>query len=149
MSELSHFRRHRDFIVPPNPPPPPGAGSLFERLGGRPGVSRLVKWFYARSRYDELLEPIFRAHITDWARHIPMLIEFWVRMTGGPSTYSGRLAASHRPLALKGEHFDAWLRWWDRTCDEVLAQSPAEAAELKALARRLADQMQRANPPGA
>ncbi len=143
MSERSHFDQHRDFIVPPNPPPPEGAATLYERLGGRSGISRLVKWFYARARYDDVLEPIFKAHIHDWARHIPSLIEFWVRMTGGPSSYAGSLTASHRPLALEARHFTVWLQWWDRTCREVLADAPVECAEMSALGHRLAAQMQR------
>ena len=144
-SERTPTVKPRDFIVPPNPIPPPGGVTLCERLGGREGISRLVKWFYARVRFDEELEPIFRAHVPVWSTHLTVLIEFWVRMTGGTSNYSGSLAGSHRPLELKPRHFAAWLRWWDRTCDEVLALTPGEATEMRALGHRLAEQMMRRN----
>jgi hypothetical protein len=38
-----------------------------------------------------------------------------------------------------------WLRWWDRTCREVLAHTPDEAAEMIALGHRLAEQMMKRN----
>ena len=144
-SERTPTVKPRDFIVPPNPIPPPGGVTLCERRGGREGISRWVKWFYARVRFDEELEPIFRAHVPVWSTHLTVLIEFWVRMTGGTSNYSGSLAGSHRPLELEPRHFAAWLRWWDRTCDEVLALTPGEATEMRALGHRLAEQMMRRN----
>jgi hemoglobin len=134
------------FIVPPNPLPRPGGVTLYERLGERQGISRFVKWFYARARFDPELETIFRAHVPIWSTHLAILTDFWVRMTGGFSTYSGSLAGMHSPLALERRRFVAWLKWWDRTCREVLALTPAEAAEMSALGHRLAEQMQRRAP---
>ena len=104
-----------------------------------------MKWFYARVRFDEELEEIFRAHVPVWSTHLEILTDFWVRMTGGPSTYSGSLTVAHQPLALEPRHFAAWLRCWDRTCDEVLALTPREAAEMRALGHKLAEQMTRRN----
>lgn len=141
MSAQPSLDKHAAFVVPPNPPVPPGGVTLFERIGGRPGLSRLIKWFYARVRYDPELEAIFKAGVDHWPSHIETLINFWSRMTGGPSDYSGNLAGSHRPLTLGPDHFAAWLRWWERNCREVLA--PAEAEEMIALGHRLAEQMQR------
>jgi hemoglobin len=138
-----------DFVVPPNPLPPPGGITLYERLGGCDGISRFVKWFYARARFDPELESIFRVNVPIWSTHLAVLTDFWTRMTGGPSTYSGSLAGAHAPLKLEPEHFAAWLKWWDRTCREVLALTPAEAAEMSALGHRLAEQMQRKVPASA
>lgn len=135
-----------DFVVPPNPLPKSGGTTLYDRLGEREGISRFVKWFYARARFDPELEPIFRTHVPVWSTHLAVLTDFWVRMTGGPSTYSGSLAGAHAPLPLDPRHFRAWLRWWDRTCREVLALTPIEAMEMIALGHRLAEQMQRKAP---
>lgn len=132
---------HDAFIVPPNPPVETESITLFDRIDGRPGLSRLIKWFYARVRYDVELDNIFREHVHHWPSHIESLIDFWQRMTGGPSGYSGNPRAAHRPLALEPRHFEAWLCWWERNCREVLP--PREAEEMIALGHRLAVQMQR------
>lgn len=125
---------------PPNPPPPPGAVTLFERLGGKDGVTRLVKWFYARVRFDPLLEPIFNAHVAKWSEHLDLLIDYWCGAVGGPTTYPGGMG-KHFSLGLDATHFVAWLRVWEENCRDLL--QPREAGEMIALARSIADDVQR------
>ena len=49
---------------------PSATPSLFELLGGRDGLHRLLSRFYERARLDPLLGPVFAAHVDDWPRHL-------------------------------------------------------------------------------
>jgi hemoglobin len=135
---IKHPHGHEYPVPPPNPHPPEGAETLFERLGGREGVSRLVKWFYARVRFEPDLEPIFNANVPKWSEHLELLIDFWCGQTGGPTTYRGGLG-KHARLDLKPEHFATWLRVWEQNCTDLL--QPKERNEMIKLAKELATRM--------
>lgn len=135
---IKHPHGHEFPSPPPNPPPPEGADSLYDRLGGRPGLSRLVKWFYARVRFEPDLEPIFNAHIHKWGPHLETIIDFWSGMTGGPATYGGGMG-KHFRMDLTPEHFATWLRVWGQNCRDLL--QPREAEEMVALAQSIADDL--------
>lgn len=115
----------------------PEGQTLYERLGPD-GITRLVKWFYAKVRYNPLLEPIFNAHVHAWSEHIATITQFWFKITGGPSEWNGGMGR-HFFLNLGPEHFVAWLKVWDENCDELLP--PKEAAEMSALAHRIGDDL--------
>jgi hemoglobin len=118
----------------------PAGETLYARLGGRPGVSTLIKWFYAKVRFEPLLEPIFKAHISKWSEHLEVLIDYWSQMTGGPERYSGGMGR-HIFLQLRAEHFTVWLDVWEENCRWLLPEP--EATDMIALARGLAEQLQR------
>ncbi len=140
-ASIKHPHGHEYPAPPPNPPPPAGAVTLFERLGGRPGVSRLIKWFYAQVRFEPDLRPIFDAHITQWGPHLELLIDFWCsRVEGGPELYSGNLGR-HARLSLGPEHFATWLRVWEKNARHLL--QPREAEEMIEIARGLARHLQK------
>jgi hemoglobin len=109
--------------------------SLYERLGGKPGISKLLHHFYADVRQHQEIGPIFKAQIHDWPAHIAKITEFWSRVTGGPSAYFGDMPAQHMPLGLEPAHFQRWLELWDFNCQRHLA--PREAAEMSALAHNI------------
>jgi len=115
------------------------AGSLFERLGGRSGLLRLLNHFYADVRQNHLLAPIFEAQIDNWLEHIENIADFWTRITGGPAVYAGSMPARHIPLGLREQHFQAWLGLWDFNCRLWLAPDCAE--ELSALARQIGERL--------
>jgi hemoglobin len=125
---------------PPNPAPAPGAETLFDRLGGRAGVTRLVKWFYARVRFEPDLEPIFNAHVPKWGPHLELLIDFWCGQAGGPTNYRGGLG-KHARLDLSPAHYATWVRVWEQNCRDLL--QAREAEEMIGLARGLAERLQR------
>lgn len=137
---IKHPHGHEFPAPPPNPPPPPGAITLFDRLGGKPGVSRLIKWFYARVRFEPLLEPVFNAHVERWSEHLEVLIDYWCGMAGGPTAYTGGMG-KHFRLGLDASHFEAWLSVWEQNCRDLL--QPREADEMVFLARNIADDVQR------
>lgn len=110
----------------------PETQSLYERLGGHAGLSRLLHHFYSDVRQHRVIGPIFNARIENWGEHIAKITEFWARATGGPSIYAGQMPLKHLSLGLEPEHFGFWLELWDFNCRRHLA--PEEAQELSSLA---------------
>jgi len=117
----------------------PAGVTLYERLSGYDGLNQLVKSFYAKARYDPVLQPVFDAHIHAWPEHIETITAFWSRMTGGPSEWNGGMGR-HFFLNLGPEHFQAWLGVWDDNCRELLPQG--EAAEMSGLAHRIGEDLE-------
>lgn len=109
--------------------------TLFTRLGGHQGISKLLHHFYADVRQHQVIGPIFNTKIYDWPAHILKITEFWARATGGPSTYSGQMPLQHLSLGLEAKHFAGWLELWDFNCRRHL--KPAEAAEMSQLAHNI------------
>lgn len=106
--------------------------SLFNRIGGRPVLLRLLKHFYADVRQHQVIGPIFAAHIEDWPAHLEKIADFWSGVTGGPALYSGPMPFKHVPLGLEEHHFETWLGLWGRHCRIWLAAPEAEDMVLAA-----------------
>ena len=116
-----------------------GVPSLYERLGQRAGILKLIKPFYADVRQHTVLGPIFNGHITDWPAHLETITDFWSLQTGGPAKYGGGFAGAHVSLGLQAEHFQHWLGLWELNNARQLA--PREAEEMNVLAHRLASRL--------
>ncbi|HEY4246057.1 MAG TPA: group III truncated hemoglobin [Lacunisphaera sp.] len=117
----------------------PTSGSLFDRIGGRPKIQELLKYFYADVRQHQEIAPIFAANITDWPAHLEKIADFWSGVTGGPASYSGAMPMKHVPLGLAEAHFQAWLGLWARQCRARL--SAAEADELIQIAETIGQRL--------
>jgi hemoglobin len=115
--------------------------TLYERIGQRDGLTKLLHHFYADVRQHAVLGPIFNAQIQDWPAHLANIAEFWSRQTGGPSKYAGGFGAAHLPLGILRSDFQHWLGLWEWNCRRHLA--PAEADEMIALAHRIGGQLQK------
>jgi hemoglobin len=134
---------------------PPPTRSLFDRLGGRPKLLQLLKFFYADVRQHREIAPIFAANIQDWPAHLEKIADFWSGATGGPVVYRGAMPLKHMPLGLEERHFQAWLGLWARHCRMYLP--PAEAEELIAVAENIGQRLRQivalgakpGNPPPA
>ncbi len=112
---------------------------LFDRLGGRPRLLQLLRYFYADVRQHQEIAPIFAAHIHDWPAHLEKIADFWSGATGGPARYAGPMPFKHVSLGLEERHFAAWLGLWARHCR---AHLPArEAGELIALAEGIGQRL--------
>ncbi len=82
--------------------------SLFERLGGTPGVNRLIGQFYRNVFADPTLRPYFEGVELDKLQR--MQAEFFSTALGGPSAYSGRLMQhAHQGLHIRPEQFQAFV----------------------------------------
>ena len=112
-----------------------GDPSLFDRIGGQEGISTLLRHFYADVRQHRLIGPVFNERIKDWPAHLAKIGEFWARVTGGQSSYSGQMPAKHLTLGLDPRHFATWLELWDSNCRCYL--KPREAQEMSALAHEI------------
>ncbi len=113
--------------------------SLFDRIGGREGLLRLLRQFYADVRQHAVIGPIFNAQIHNWPEHIEKIGDFWSGATGGPPRYAGPMPQRHFPLGLDETHFEAWLDLWRRNCRIHLSADAAEEmiALAEAIGRRL------------
>lgn len=108
---------------------------IFERIGGRPELLKLLRHFYADVRQHTLLGPIFKTHIQDWPAHHEKIADFWSGLTGGPATYGGGMVMKHLTLGIGEVHFEAWLGLWKRTCATHLAE--AEASDMIGIAEKV------------
>lgn len=100
-------------------------------------IARLVATFYGRARADDLIGPIFNAHVADWDHHIARIADFWSSVMLKTGRYDGRPMPPHLRLQLKGEHFDRWLVLFETTAREIFESDVAEAFIVRA--RRIAD----------
>jgi hemoglobin len=112
---------------------------LYQRIGGREGISNLLKHFYADVRQDPLIGPIFNAQIEDWKKHLEIIASFWETVIGGPRTYGRPMPMIHVSLQLREEHFERWLFLWQANCR---AQLPADTArEMIDLSQHIAGKL--------
>jgi len=103
-------------------------------------IERLVRRFYARAGADDLLGPIFAAHVADWEAHIARMCAFWSSVALMTGHYHGQPMQAHMPLALAPEHFDRWLGLFEETARETCP--PEAAAHFIDRARRIADSLE-------
>ncbi len=113
--------------------------SLYERIGGREPLMKLLRHFYADVRQHREIGPIFAAHIDNWPAHLEKIADFWSGVTGGPMLYSGPMPWKHMPLGLQENHFAAWLGLWQRHCHAHLPLPEASelAGRAEAIGQRL------------
>lgn len=82
--------------------------SLFDRIGGVPGVTRMISQFYARVLDDPGLRPYFEGTEMFKLRH--MQFEFFSAALGGPVRYSGRtIQHAHHGRRITRAHFQAFV----------------------------------------
>ncbi|MDL2344765.1 group III truncated hemoglobin [Deinococcus sp. MIMF12] len=98
-----------------------------EAVGGEAALRPLLADFYARARADELLGPIFAAHVRDWDAHLERVTAFWMTMLGGSPAWRGNLNHVHAGLGIRGPQLERWLALF---ADSARAHLPPEAADL-------------------
>jgi hemoglobin len=103
-------------------------------------VATLVHTFYARVREDEVLAPIFSAHISDWDRHLTKLVDFWSAILRRTGRFSGAPLPKHAVLpGLSAALFQRWLRLFR---ENAFAQpNKAMAEKACAMAERIAQSL--------
>lgn len=103
-------------------------------------IQELVSRFYARVRRDDMLGPIFNAHVQDWDAHLVKLCDFWSSALRGTRRFRGTPMPVHAALpGLKAELFQHWLQLFDATAAELPNQALRERASE--LAHRIADSL--------
>lgn len=106
-------------------------------LDSRGEIHDLVVEFYRAVVFDDLLGPLFEEVAeTDWAAHIPKLIDYWCRILLGDLAYQGALLEAHREVhnreAFRTEHFDRWFQLWVESIDGRWSGPRAEQAKAHA-----------------
>ena len=97
-------------------------------------ITWMVHAFYARVREDEVLGPIFNAHISDWDRHLARMVDFWSGALRGTAHYRGTPMPKHVALpGLEGATFERWLRLFRQTTAEMKNTAMRERAQFLAL----------------
>lgn len=93
-------------------------------------IRLLVDTFYDQVKLDPVIGPVFTdVAKTDWAAHLPKMYAFWEFLLLGGSNYSANPLEKHRPFALTEAHFDAWVRLFHGTIDQLF-EGP-KAADAK------------------
>lgn len=86
--------------------------ALFERIGGRSTVERIVEDFYDRVERDEVLRPIFPGDLAAGRAKQLLFLEQWL---GGEPRYSQRfghprLRRRHFPFVIDDRAVGRWLK---------------------------------------
>ena len=77
-------------------------GSLYERLGGKAGITAVIDDFVGRCAGDARINGKFAR--TDIARLKANLVDQVCEATGGPCTYSGRdMHTTHHDMSVTGD----------------------------------------------
>lgn len=106
-------------------------------LTSRGQVDLLVTSFYREVVFDDLLEPVFSdVAEVDWARHIPVLVDYWSALLLGDGGPGGPIMQVHRRLhavaPIEPEHCDRWYSLWVGCVDERWSGSAADRAKRHA-----------------
>lgn len=103
-------------------------------------VSELVHAFYARVREDEVLGPVFDAHIGDWDAHLARLVDFWSSVLRRTGRFTG--APMPRHVALPGLTAALFERWLGLFREVSAAQANRVMGEQAyAMAQRIAQSL--------
>lgn len=103
------------------------------------GIVRIVDAFYDRVRVDEILGPVFDAHIAaeQWPHHLGQMYDFWSSLLLGSGRYEGRPMPKHMAIeGLADTHFIRWLALFKRTVETLCL--PETAAIFVERAERIA-----------
>ncbi|MGE5594567.1 MAG: globin [Hyphomicrobiales bacterium] len=89
------------------------ATSLFDALGGREGIDRIVESFYRRIEADEHMRPIYPEDLRPGKEKLKLFLVQW---TGGGMVYSERyghprLRRRHFPFVIDRLAAGRWLRF--------------------------------------
>jgi len=130
--------------------------TLFDRIGGREGCTRLSEAFYdAMSEHEEALARLHEVddngRVTDPIRqHFALFLTFWL---GGPRDYlevrgHPALRMRHAPFAIDIAMRDAWLNSMGRALD-ALGIEGAVRAHLDGRFGQVADFLRNVEEPSA
>lgn len=114
--------------------------TLFERLGGRPAITKAVDVFYRKMLNDPRVARFFES--TDMARQRGKQAAFLTMVTGGPNAYTGKdMREGHAHLVERGlddSHVDVVIEHLGGTLAE-LGANPDDIAAVAALANSVRD----------
>ncbi|MDP0491364.1 MAG: group 1 truncated hemoglobin [Verrucomicrobiota bacterium JB023] len=111
--------------------------SLYERIGGEEGISKLIDQFYERVLADEELAPFFQH--TPIEKLQRMQKEFFSEALGGPLFYSGKpLRQVHAGKGIRKEHLRRFTDHLKGTLESEQAGLNLSAEDIHAIHSRIA-----------
>lgn len=115
--------------------PPETEASLFERIGGRATVERLVAEFYARVERDPELRPLFPDELGPGREKQALFLEQWL---GGAARYSAlyghpRLRRRHFPFVIDARAAGRWLHHMAEAASATGIAAPERTEILRGL----------------
>lgn len=121
------------YALPPSPFDDAGHRIPEER------IAAVVDEFYFRVQQDELLGPVFDAHIDDWGPHLERMKDFWSSVLLRTGRYSGNPLMKHMGVPeITLEHFNRWVDLFRETVEELCPPDEAEAFVFRSLRMRAA-----------
>lgn len=118
----------------------PGAGSaaapktLYDRLGGRDALIGIVEDFLTSVAADKRIAPFFQGVDTQGLRQ--KLVDQLCELAGGPCKYTGRdMATMHDGMAIKQEHWDAFVEDLTRSLAKFKVAEPEQKDLLEIIAK--------------
>ncbi len=128
------------------PPPAPAVtapASLYDRLGGQPGVQGLVDDFTANLVADKRVNRAFRK--ANMANFKSQLADQLCQATGGPCTYAGRpMKDVHKGMGITDTQFNAMTEDFQKALNSRQVAEADQAELLAALGRMRPDIVSRA-----
>ncbi len=112
--------------------------SLYDRLGGTPGIAAVVDDFVANVAADPAINKRFAG--ADLPKLKRLLVEQFCEASGGPCKYSGRsMKESHRGMDIKDAEFNAMAADMTKTLDKFKVPPREKGEVLKLLASMRGD----------
>ncbi len=111
----------------PAPEQPPSEGKLYDRLGQKEGIEKVVDALLKRVLSDSEIRPFFAITANHPKRaqvFKTQLIDFLCQKSGGPCTYGGKpMTIAHKNMSIEEHHFKAFMN------DLTLALNDCKVAE--------------------
>jgi hemoglobin len=105
---------------------------LYDKLGGKPTLDKVVQDFHKRILADNTLQPFFAK--TDMEKQRQHQVAFFAQIFEGPNEYKGRaMEATHTGMNLQQSHFDAIVKH----LKESMAVGGASADDTNAAVARV------------
>jgi hemoglobin len=124
-------------------PPPPAPKSLFERLGGKDGITKIVDAAVKNVSEDKLIAKYFAKTTKDPKKLDAFkadLVEQVCEATGGPCQYKGKdMKAAHKGMKIKDAEYTAFVDAVTKALDQAGVAKPEQDELVAALGAMKAD----------
>lgn len=106
-------------------------------LADREDIERLLRHFYGRALYDEVLyELMEQIRVKGLDSHLPVMCDFWETVLFRTRSYRGSVHSVHGDIhaghPFASVHFVRWLALWTASADALFRGPHAERAKLQA-----------------
>lgn len=105
-------------------------------ISNRNDIAMLVNAFYEKVKVSSIGHFFNDVVKVDWEEHLPKMYNFWEGIVFGSSDYSGNPINTHKQVhsmhAFSKADFEAWLRLFHQTVDEMYKGEKAELIKQRA-----------------